>query len=72
MASAALAVAELRLPVRLALLDELGIPYTTGGEPMLSWPSAVELEGIEPSWCQVGGVAVFARCVDNVIVCRGG
>jgi peptidoglycan/xylan/chitin deacetylase (PgdA/CDA1 family) len=72
MASPAVAVAELRLPARLALLDELGVPYATGGEPMLSWPSAAELEGIVPRWHEIAGVAVFARCVDFEIARRRG
>jgi peptidoglycan/xylan/chitin deacetylase (PgdA/CDA1 family) len=72
MASAAVAAAELRLSARLSLLDELGIPYTSGREPMLSWPSAAELEGIAPQWHEVAGVAVFARCVDFEIARRRG
>lgn len=72
MASAAVAVAELRLSGRLSLFDELGIPYSTGQAPMLSWPSAAELAGIAPRWQWVGGVAVFARCVDFEIVRRRG
>ena len=72
MASAAVAVPELRLPVRLALLDELGIPCTTGREPMLSWPTAAELEGVAPRWHEVEGVAVFARCLASGIVRCGG
>ena len=72
MASAAVAVAELRLPGRLALLDELGIAYTCGRAPILTWPSAAELEGIAPRWHEVAGVAVFARCVDFEIARRRG
>jgi peptidoglycan/xylan/chitin deacetylase (PgdA/CDA1 family) len=72
MASAVVAAAQLRLPFRLSLFDELGIPYVSGRDPMLSWPSAAELEGIAPRWHEVAGVAVFARCLGNEIVRRAG
>ena len=67
MASAPVAVAELRLPRRLALLDELGVPYTCGGAPALSWPAAEELAGLEPRWHDVAGIRVFARCLEGGI-----
>jgi peptidoglycan/xylan/chitin deacetylase (PgdA/CDA1 family) len=70
MASAAVAVAELRLSGRLRLLDELGVAYTRGPAPMLSWPSPAELDGIAPRWHEVAGVPVFARCVDFEIARR--
>ncbi|MDX6473220.1 MAG: hypothetical protein QOK22_2036 [Gaiellaceae bacterium] len=72
MGSAAVAPAQLRLPVRLALLDELGIPCTTGPDPLLGWPSAAALDGIVPRWHEVAGVAVFARCLERGIVRRDG
>src|SRR4051794_30545712 len=64
MASTVAADVRVRLPARLALLDELGVPYTLEGAPMLSWPSPAELEGIEPQWHEIACVRVFARCVD--------
>jgi peptidoglycan/xylan/chitin deacetylase (PgdA/CDA1 family) len=62
----------LRLPRTLALLDELGVPYTCGGVPVLSWPATEELAGLEPRWHDVAGVRVFARCVEGGIQRRDG
>jgi peptidoglycan/xylan/chitin deacetylase (PgdA/CDA1 family) len=62
----------LRLPRTLALLDELGVPYTCGGVPVLSWPATEELAGLELRWHDVAGVRVFARCVEGGIQRRDG
>lgn len=72
MASAATAVAALRLPARLELLDELGVPYAVGAAPALTWPSSLELEGLSAGWHEVGGLRVFARCVAGGIVRHAG
>jgi peptidoglycan/xylan/chitin deacetylase (PgdA/CDA1 family) len=69
---ASVAVADLRLPRRLMLFDELGIPFTRSREPLLTWPSADDLAGIVPGWHDVAGVAVFARCLEGGIVRRDG
>src|SRR3954447_2844008 len=65
--SATVAAAELRLPRQLALLDELGVAYTCGDGPVLSWPATEELAGLVPRWHDVAGVPVFARCVEGGI-----
>src|SRR4051812_13393705 len=70
--SATVAVAELRLPRRLGLLDELGVAYTCGDGPVLSWPATEELTGLATEWHDVAGVRVFARCLDGGIQRRDG
>jgi peptidoglycan/xylan/chitin deacetylase (PgdA/CDA1 family) len=72
MASPAVAAAELRLPARLSLLDELGVAYATGPSPLLTWPAQAELAGLAPRWHELAGVPVFARSFEGGIVRDGG
>jgi peptidoglycan/xylan/chitin deacetylase (PgdA/CDA1 family) len=72
MASAAVAAIQLRLPARLSLLDELGVPYATGPGAALTWPSPAELDGLAPRWHELDGVKLFARSFEGGIVRTGG
>jgi peptidoglycan/xylan/chitin deacetylase (PgdA/CDA1 family) len=61
--ASAVAAAELVLPERLGLFDELGVEYGLGIGCRLAWPQPCELEPLRPTWHDLEGIPVFARAL---------